>query len=487
MSEDLPFDIEAGLNRLWQDEDAASAITGLNYGQEIGRYRVRALLGSGSFGLVYLADDIETENPVALKVPRLEVLLNQDMRRRFRIEAGIVGRLNHEGIVEILQSDVDVESAMPFIACRWCTGPDLGVYLANNRPTWQESVRLMVKVCDAIHFAHRQGVAHRDIKPANIILHGDVNPSPQQLGLDCFSPKVTDFGLARLADPIATNTRTGIVLGTPAYMAPEQIIAGLGNQQNRAPHEALIASDIYSLGAVLFEMLNERPASTTSSILDLVRLQNNVSLVESLDWKPEIPAAVKKVVETSLRNNAAFRYQDAGEMAADLTKALSGNRVTGRPIHVRHRLTHWFRTRDWMKTAGYFAIVSQTIFAAWMILADLTKISFGLLTLQQYTAILPTLIWLALIGSASVIVAGVYCLRGRMIAPWIGAGLAIYNLNVPIRALFGDPEMFSEIYARNDPYLSFVVHFIMAIIFASQLVLFTFAIIQRLTETRFHN
>jgi len=483
------FDVETKLEALWgaQDKNVIPAQTGVQFGQMIGPYRVRAFLGAGSFGLVYLADDVKTNQPVALKLPRIEVLLDKEKRKRFRIEADIIGRLDHHGIVRILRSDVD-ESAMPYIACDWCTGPDVAAYLdelqASDQglPSWEESVRLMAKVCDAIHFAYEQGITHRDIKPANVILHRGIEANESAEGLDRFVPRITDFGLARLADPVETTTRTGVVLGTPAYMAPERILAGLSADGETQSHSESVHSDIYSLGAVLFELLTGSPPAKSNSWLELIRNERKSTLSSGLAWPNDVPPALRNITETCLRHHPRIRYRTARDLGDDLRRFLKGDArdaPVGRPIGVAGRFQLWFSSQDWMTAAGWFAIASQTIFAVWMILSDLFKIPFALVTANEYFDLLPMLFLIGLTSSASVIVAGVFCLKRKWWAPYVGAAISAYNLYVPIAALMGNPKMFTKIYRANDPYLSFQLHLVIVITFLPQVVLFGLAIASR--------
>ena len=484
------FDVESKLEALWGTQGGEGVVpqTGVQFGQMIGPYQVRAFLGAGSFGLVYLADEVETKRPVALKLPRIEVLLDKEKRKRFRVEADIIGQLNHPGIVRILRSDVD-ESAMPYIACDWCTGPDVAAYLDELRasgqglPTWEESVRLMAEVCDAIHFAHEQGITHRDIKPANIILHRDIQRDEQAEGLDRFVARITDFGLARLADPVETTTRTGVVLGTPAYMAPERILAGLSADGEAASHSESVHSDIYSLGGVLFELLTGSPPAKSKSWLELIRMERKSTLNSELVWAKDVPPALRTITETCLRHHHWIRYRSAGDLGDDLRRLSNGEAPVGRPIGVAGRLGFWFTSQDWITTAGWFAIVSQTIFAVWMMLGDVFKVSFGLLTPEEYFAMLPMLLAIALRDSATVILAGVFCVKRKWWAAWVGACLAGYNLYAPVMAFLGEPQMFPDIYEANNPYFSFFVHLINAIIVFMQLVLFVFAIASRFFDT----
>lgn len=486
-SHDDGLDIENRLAELWSSESPAADQMQARKGQLVGQYKIRALLGSGSFGLVYLADDTKNKCPVALKLPRLEVLLDEEKRKRFRVEATIIQQLDHPGIVRIQQSGVD--DSLPYIACDWCSGPDLAAYLEEfdlaeqGVPKWQESVRLMIQVAQALHFAHEQGITHRDIKPANILLDRPVEDDDSKHGLDRFNPRITDFGLARLSDPVATSTRTGVIMGTPAYMSPERVIAGLAAEPAALQHDDSVAADIYSLGAVLFELLSGKPPAGADSWLELIRNEKSTS-TSLLNWPRDIPAPLKQVVNCCLRRNPETRYRSAADFESDLTRLLDGKAPLGQPIGMGQGLKLWFAARDWATVAGWFAIISQTIVAIWLIVGDIVKISFGLLSSSQYFNLLPQLITIACTSSLSVILCGWLCTRRFRWAPFLGVALAIWNLRGPLLALFGEPQIFEEIYSANSPYLSFQVHLVIAIVSGCHLLLFGCAAIESSTSAK---
>ena len=484
------FDIESRLQEMWQGAGSPAEQSPARSGQIVGQYKIRAFLGAGSFGMVYLADDIKNNCPVALKLPRLEVLLDAEKRQRFHVEADIIKRLNHDFIVGIQASGVD--DSLPFIACDWCTGPDLAAYLEQlrqqgendgNLPSWQESVRLMIKVTNAIQFAHESGITHRDIKPANILLDQVLSEESESQGLERFIPRVTDFGLARLADPVATSTRTGVLLGTPAYMSPERLIAGLAAQSEPPNHDNSVASDIYSLGAVLFELLTGSPPAGSDSWLELIRNENSVSTKE-LKWTQEIPSSLKNVVGVCLRNNPQARYQSAAELESDLALVIADQKPTGRPITIAEGIGWWFDSKNWALVAGLFVMVSQAILAGWLIVGDLSKVGFGLLTASQYFGLLPQLLLIAATSSLSVIACGWFCMKGFRWAPYIGIAFVAYNFAVPFKAMFGEPQVFEEIYKANSPYLTFLVHLIIALVYVLQIVLFGCAAAEAFKKSR---
>jgi len=216
---DFDDSLDSRLERLWSGDHEFGALhTGLKRGQQVAHFRIRALLGCGAFGFVYLADDSRTDQPVALKLP--------DKRQRFGVEAGVAEKLEHPGIVKVRESDLT--GPVPFIATEWCDGPDLSQWLAIRLedklpvPEWRNVVELVAAVADAIEHAHEKGIAHRDLKPANILLNSS-NEDTDSQGLRQYKPQVTDFGLAKLDELAVADSRSSLMIGTPMYMAPERL------------------------------------------------------------------------------------------------------------------------------------------------------------------------------------------------------------------------------------------------------------------------
>ena len=250
-------------------------------GFRIGQYAIERTIGSGGFGVVYLARDLQLDRLVALKIPRPEVLADSEKLRRFRSEATLAAKLNHPLIVPVYEASL--ESTPPYIATAFCDGPNLMQWLEQNDAKQiapLSAARLVAQVATAVSYAHQHGIIHRDIKPANIILVPDVNGPPKidarnsnQVGsentLDEFSPRVTDFGLARLQQQAVRETTSSLLIGSPSYMSPEQ---AEGHLDEVGPH-----SDIFSLGTVLYELLmGVAPFEAESYPGVLRRLQDDV-------------------------------------------------------------------------------------------------------------------------------------------------------------------------------------------------------------------
>ncbi|MEO8202116.1 MAG: serine/threonine-protein kinase, partial [Gemmatimonadota bacterium] len=206
----------------------------------IGRYRIIGTLGEGGMGTVYEAEQDQPHRRVALKVIRPD-FVSPELLRRFSRESEVLGRLQHPGIAQIYEAGTSdgPHGPQPFFAMELVKGQPLNEYATTHSLDLNHRLELFIRTCEAVHYAHQQGVIHRDLKPANIL----VDTGGQ--------PKVLDFGVARLTDADVQATRqtsVGEVIGTLQYMSPEQV--------NADPLDLDIRSDVYSLGVVLYELLS---------------------------------------------------------------------------------------------------------------------------------------------------------------------------------------------------------------------------------------
>jgi eukaryotic-like serine/threonine-protein kinase len=263
----------------------------------LGRYRIIKELGRGSMGVVYLGEDPTIHRPVAIKTMRLDQAddpdLVKEVKTRFFHEAESTGRLSHPNIVTIY--DAGEEEALGYIAMEFLEGVTLKAWCRKEHllPV-RQAVNLAATVADALDYAHRQGIVHRDVKPSNIMLtKGN-------------AVKVTDFGIARITT--STKTQTTMIMGTPSYMSPEQVIGD--KVDGRA--------DIFSLGVVLFELLSsEKPFQAENITALLFKIAHeppqSLSAIRS-----DLPICATAILERALQKNVAHRYQHAGELAQDL-------------------------------------------------------------------------------------------------------------------------------------------------------------------------
>ena len=267
---------------------------------QLGRFQIRKELGRGAMGVVYEAHDPALDRTVALKT----VVLTGDASERatyearFMQEARAAGRLSHPAVITIY--DVGREGELAWIAMERLHGIDLRQQLAKARPPAKAALTIAIQVAEGLAYAHQTGVVHRDIKPANIML------------LRGGRAKIMDFGIARLhASDI--KTQTGVVLGTPKYMSPEQL-AG-----RPLDHR----SDIFSLGAVLHEMLTGQPPFTGADVSQLMHNIANSPHVAPTRLAPGLPAVLDLIVARALEKQPEQRYQHAEELVDDLQSALS--------------------------------------------------------------------------------------------------------------------------------------------------------------------
>lgn len=267
------------------------------------------MIGRGGMADVYVGRHTTLNRPMAVKILHPHMTLNAELRRRFRDEAQAVAALRHPNIVQV--NDFDVVDDRPYIVMELLEGMSFAEYLrglhgmGHSLPL-DTIVRLTGQVSSALDYAHRRGIVHRDVKPANIILRAGSVPINSQLPLGPdVEPVLTDFGVARIASS-TTPTVSGTILGTPAYMSPEQVRGEAVDNR----------SDIYSLGIILYEVLAGRlpfdpETDTPASILYKHVHENPPQL-------PDISIAIQAVLKKSLAKDREQRYQRAGQMAADL-------------------------------------------------------------------------------------------------------------------------------------------------------------------------
>ncbi|HEX4901156.1 MAG TPA: serine/threonine-protein kinase, partial [Pyrinomonadaceae bacterium] len=276
--------------------------TGLVSGQMVGPFRISDVIAAGGMGEVYLADDTRLGRKVALKLLPPQFTVNADRVRRFELEARAASALNHPNIVTI--HEIGETDDLHFIATEFVAGQTLREHMRKTRMTVGEVLDIGVQIASALQAAHDAGIVHRDIKPENIMLRHD--------GF----VKVLDFGLAKLAAPLNSISETpetllltnpGVVMGTVAYMSPEQARA----------LEVDARADIWSLGVVLYEMVAGRAPfeEPTSSDVIAAILKDEP---ESLATRADVPAELAQIIAKALRKDRTLRYQSAGELASDL-------------------------------------------------------------------------------------------------------------------------------------------------------------------------
>jgi hypothetical protein len=318
----------------------------------IAGYEILGLLGRGGMGRVYRARQVNLQRLVALKV----ILAGDDSEAeqvaRFREEARAIARLRHPNIVQIYE--VGESDGHPFIALELVEGGSLAEHLRGTPTTAARAARLVETLARAVHVAHQQGVIHRDLKPSNILLD-----PPDFLGgppgsMDGWVPKITDFGLAKKRDESSDLTVSGVVMGTPGYMAPEQAD---GRTRDIGP-----AADIYALGVILYELLTGRTPfrGTTMEILDQVR---HAPPTPPRRLEPEVPAPLETICLKCLEKDPGRRYGSASALAADLKCFLEDKPILARPVGPLDRLALWSRrNRAWIVGA---IVLAAAVLLTW--------------------------------------------------------------------------------------------------------------------------
>ncbi len=277
---------------------AAAAAAALPDTQRLGRYQLEREIGRGAMGIVYLGRDTAINRLVAIKaIPLASEFSDAELveaRSRFFREAETAGRLNHPNIVTIY--DVGEERGLAYIAMEYLKGKHLSDYArADTLLEPRKVLEIIGRTADALGFAHKQQVVHRDIKPANLMY----DPSTDVL-------KITDFGIARLTG--AGSTRTGIVLGTPSFMSPEQL-----EGRTVTGH-----SDLFSLGVSLFQLLTGQLPFTADSMTGLMQQIAEAPHPPLRAYRPDLPACVESIIDRALAKNPDDRFDTGAQMAAAL-------------------------------------------------------------------------------------------------------------------------------------------------------------------------
>jgi tetratricopeptide (TPR) repeat protein len=296
-------------------------------------YELLSELGRGGMGVVYKAVHTKLRRVVALKMVLAGAHASSEQLARFATEAEAVAALQHANIVQIYE--IGEQNGLPFFSLEFVDGQPLDKRLAGKPHAAREAAKLLEPIARAMHFAHERGIVHRDLKPANVLLTGD--------GV----PKITDFGLAKKLESDSSQTKSGALMGTPSYMAPEQA----RGQTNQAGPPA----DIHAMGAMLYEMLVGRPPYLGATPMETMMQVTHSEPVSPRKLMPSLSRDIETICLKCLQKEPAGRYPTSGELADDLKRFLAGEPIQARPVSAPERAWRWCRRNP--RIAGLSAAV----------------------------------------------------------------------------------------------------------------------------------
>jgi eukaryotic-like serine/threonine-protein kinase len=295
---------------------------------KIGRYRIIRLLGEGGMGAVYEAEQDQPRRSVALKVIKA-AWASPELLRRFEQESQALGRLHHPGIAQIYEAGSAGTGfgVQPFFVMELIHGKPLIEYAAEHKLNTRQRLELMIRVCDAVHHAHQRGIIHRDLKPGNILVD------------ETGQPKILDFGLARATDSEARATQQtdmGQLLGTLAYMSPEQVLAD--------PFALDTRTDVYALGVILYELLSGKmPYTLPRQLHEVVRTIQETDPVPLRTVSRVYRGDIETIVAKALEKDKNRRYASAAGLAGDLRRHLNDEPIIARPASASYQLQKFAR------------------------------------------------------------------------------------------------------------------------------------------------
>ena len=344
---DAGFDTTSVAPSAWKnDERSEQAQHGLP--KHIARFEIEGVLGQGGFARVFLARDPKLDRKVALKVLNPTAVVSNEARLRFQREAHAAAILSHPNIVPVFESGS--VGPIHFLVSEYCEGETLAHWFEDKKRKVvpKTAARIVARLAEAVQHAHQRGVVHRDLKPGNILLQSQENSEDF---LDCF--RITDFGLARFSEnDLNTLTTDGAIVGTPAYMSPEQACGDkdIGH-----------ATDVFSLGVILYELLTGKLPFRGDNHISTLRLVEDAKTVAPRNINSDIARDLEAICLRALEKQPTDRYETAHEFGQDLTRWLGGLPVQARPIRPHEKAWRWCKRNPHLAAALSFAFLSFAI------------------------------------------------------------------------------------------------------------------------------
>ena len=316
------------------------------------RYEILAEIARGGMGVVYRARDRGLNRAVALKMILPHQLQSRAAIQRFRGEAEAVAALDHPGILPIYE--VGELDGLPFFSMKLAEGGNLAGQFSRWQARWREAAQLIAQVARAVHHAHERGILHRDLKPGNILLGREGEPY------------VTDFGIAKWIGRDTRLTLDASTLGTPYYIAPEQAAGGAGRLTP--------AADVYSLGAILYELLAGRPPFVAETPLETLRLVMDMAPPPPRLFNAAIPRELELICLKCLEKDPNARYSSAADLARDLERWLEGKTIFARPASIGERTWRWINRNRAPAALGAVA-VTAVLLMLWVLSAQRSNLT----------------------------------------------------------------------------------------------------------------
>jgi serine/threonine-protein kinase len=285
---------------------------------DIPGFQIETEIGRGGMGVVYRAQHVQLKRTVALKVVLAGQFATPEQRLRFQFEAELAARIRHRNVVQVYEAGRCGD--MPYLVTEYLPGGTLAGLLQGKPQPPRQAARWLAELADGVAAAHRHGVLHRDLKPTNVLVDADG------------TLKVTDFGLAKRLGDATRMTTTGVVVGTPAYMAPEHTEPG---------QEPTAAADIYSLGVILFEMLTGRPPYNPNDPIEALLHARTMPAPSPRTYQPRVPRDLETICLKCLEKSPDRRYASADALLSDLRCFLERRPIAARPVTFLERLVRW--------------------------------------------------------------------------------------------------------------------------------------------------
>src|SRR5881397_311500 len=320
---------------------------------QLGNYEILEQIGCGGMGVIYRARQRHSRRIVAVKRVLSYRADSHGALQRFRREAQAVASLDHPNILPIYEVS-ESEDGLPFFSMKFAEKGSLREHLASLRNEPRKCVQLMAKVACAVEYAHSRGVLHRDIKPGNILLN------------DRGEPLVSDFGLAKLLDGSNDLTRSLTTFGTAGFIAPERA--------DGAGADFIPAADVYSLGAVLFNVLAGRPPFLGSNPVSVIRQASETQAPKLRSLAPSLDRDLETICARCLERDPKARYQSAGDLATDLERWLDGRSIVARPVSPPARIWRWSRRNPKLVATGAAGLLLGAA-AIWLFRGELFRAS----------------------------------------------------------------------------------------------------------------